>query len=98
MPLSADRRQVTWGPIPLKRVEVGRGGSRVYVCLYSERAQSMCMWVSACVVCVCLAVFSLRWSDILREHLVLITFGDVQGIKLATSLNYFSLFKILVDF
>lgn len=38
MPLSADRCQVTWGPKPLKRPEVGRGGSPVYVyrCIYCK--------------------------------------------------------------
>lgn len=66
MPLSADRCQVTWGPNPLKRAEVGRGGSRVYVCkcgcTYSDRAQSKCMCVCVCVhegVFVCLAPFTL---------------------------------------
>ncbi len=33
MPLSADRCQVTWGPSPLKRAEVGRGGICMHACM-----------------------------------------------------------------
>jgi len=32
MPISADRCQVTWGPNPLNRADVGKGGSFVSVC------------------------------------------------------------------
>lgn len=52
MPLSADRCQVTWGPNPLKKAEVSRGGSCVDVGAFSEPPQS----VHVCPgggVCVC---------------------------------------------
>lgn len=48
MPLSADRCQVTWGPNPLKRAEVGRGGG----CVYAREcvgAYSHTEWVCACM-------------------------------------------------
>lgn len=37
MPLSADRCQVTWGPNPLKRAEVGSGGNKRSGCTFAER-------------------------------------------------------------
>ena len=58
MPLSADRRQVTWGPNPLKRAEVGSGGE-LCVCvynIYSKWAESMCMCVRRSVCCMCVCV------------------------------------------
>lgn len=47
MPLSADRCQVTWGPNPLKKAEVGREGA-VYVFIHN--VQSMCMCVHERVI------------------------------------------------
>lgn len=75
MPLSAERCQVTWGPNPLKRVEVGRGGSCVYmyVCGYITQVSIRVLvheGVFVCIfLCVCLALVRLRtkvhsrWSD-----------------------------------
>lgn len=43
MPLSADRCQVTWGPNPLKRLEVDMGGmcGSIYKCVHLNGTRQM---------------------------------------------------------
>ena len=76
------------------------GGSCVYVCIiYTVSGQRVCACVSGgvCVVCVCVSgcVYTLDSSAswFIRIHLVLITFKGFQGLKLAASLDYFTLLR-----